>query len=87
MTPQEQAIYRWEGGLIIQIDRLAGVQKRLTKQLVTGRLPSEVAGAYADDVPHAVASAWQAARAYSRDARDDHGPFNFVVSLLRYGEP
>lgn len=42
---------------------------------------------YADDVPHAVASAWQAARVYSPDARDDHGPFNFAVSLLRDGEP
>lgn len=48
MTPEERAIYRWEGGLIIQIDRLADVQKRLTKQLVVGRLPSEVAGAYMD---------------------------------------
>lgn len=41
-------VLRWEGGLIIQIDRLAGVLAKLTKQLSHGRTASEIAGAYMD---------------------------------------
>ena len=41
-------VLRWEGGLIIQVDRLAGVLAKLTKQLHRGRVGSELAGAYMD---------------------------------------
>jgi hypothetical protein len=41
-------VLRWEGGLIIQVDRLANVLAKLTKQLHRGRTASEIAGAYMD---------------------------------------
>lgn len=41
-------VLRWEGGLIIQVDRLAGVLAKLTKQLHHGCMSSEIAGAYMD---------------------------------------
>ena len=41
-------ILRWEGKVIIQIDRLAHVLAKMTKQLHHGRVSSEIAGAYMD---------------------------------------
>ncbi len=50
MTPEQQeaAVMRWEGGLIIQTARVADVQAKLMKQLVRGRMESELRGAYMD---------------------------------------
>ena len=44
----EQAVIRWEGGLIIQIHRLAQVNAKLMNQLVRGRMDSEIVGSYGD---------------------------------------
>jgi hypothetical protein len=45
---REAAVYAWEGGLIIQVHRLAQVNAKLMNQLVRGRMDSEIVGAYAD---------------------------------------
>lgn len=44
----EQAVYAWEGGIIIQAKRLADVQAKLMNQLVRGRMDSDVVACYAD---------------------------------------
>ncbi len=46
-TPASRVLV-WESRLIIQLYRLAGVQHKLTKQLVNGRSISEITGAHMD---------------------------------------